>query len=184
MIDLALITSNDFRARFRRDFLYLPIYMLDGDYCTGDIVYYAETLKFYKAKVDNPVPLPSDDWELLKKEHVDDYISEADLEVARIKAIGDYHSSAFSRDSVDFQKEAYLLLWAFYLVSNVQASEAGLDSKGDKVASKSLDGVSVSYSDTDDGLYGYLSQNHYGRSYIQLLDPRVSISHIQISNVY
>ena len=183
MIDLALITSDDFRARFRRDFLYLPIYTLDGDYCTGDVVYYAETLKFYKAKVDNPVALPSNDWELVK-EHVDDYISEADLEVARIKAIGDYHSSAFSRDSVDFQKEAYLLLWAFYLVSNVQASEAGLDSKGGMIASKSLDGVSVSYSDTDDVSYGYLSQNHYGRSYIQLLDPRISISHIQVASVY
>ena len=183
-IDLALITVDDFKARYKRDFLYLPVYDQGKSYFADDIVYYGDTGKFYKAKVDNPVALPSNDWELLSGEYVDDYISDADLEVARIKAIGDYHSSAFSRDSVSFQQEAYLLLWAFYLVSNIQASEAGLDSKGGRVASKSLDGVSVSYSDTDDMSYGYLAQNHYGRSYIQLLDPRVSISHIQIANAY
>lgn len=184
-IDLALITLEDFKARYKRDFLYLPVYDQGKGYFVGDVVYYGDTGKFYKAKVDNPVALPSNDWQLLTNEYVDDYISDQDLEIGRTLAIGDYHSVAFGRDTIDYQKEAYLLLWAFYLVRHIGASERGLDGGTGGMASKSLDGVSVSYTGVQDGSsYDYLDGNQYGKSYLALLDPRVVGSNIQIASVF
>ena len=184
-IDLALITVDDFKARYKRDFLYLPVYDQGKSYFVDDIVYYGDTGKFYKAKVDNPVALPSNDWQLLTNEYVDDYISDQDLEVGRIKAIGDYHSVAFGRDTIDYQKEAYLLLWAFYLVRHIRASAKGLDGGSASIVSKSLDGVSVSYGGVQGGIsYSYLDDNQYGKEYFNLLDPRIISSNIQIASVF
>lgn len=186
MIDLALITLDDFKGRYRRDFLYLPVYDQGKSYFAGDVVYYGDNNKFYKARIDSPTALPSGDWELLTNEYVDDYISDQDLEVARTLAIGDYHSTAFGGDNDAYQKEAYLLLWAFYLVKQIKASQKGLDAGADGIASTSLDGVSVSYvSNAQEGSsYSYLDDNQYGKSYLALLEPRIIGSRVQIANVF
>ena len=184
-IDLALITLEGFKARYKRDFLYLPVYDQGNSFFVDDIVYYGDTGKFYKAKIDNPVALPSNDWQLLANEYVDDYISNQDLEISRTLAIGDYHSVAFGHDTIDYQKEAYLLLWAFYLVRHIKASEKGLDGGTGGIASKSLDGVSVSYAGVQEGSsYSYLDGNQYGTAYLALLDPRIAGNNIQIASVF
>lgn len=169
-----VITSEQFRNYFKRDFPYLP-YPVEGKvYFIGDVVYVAPN--FYESLIDNNTAEVSETeaWKVIKGDETE-YLSDDDI----AKAIGEMLLSLSDIFGEKEQEIVQLYLTAFYLVLDIQNAEAGLSSKAysNYIASKSVSSVSESYAipswvQNDPTLSLYMD-NGYGKKYLTFLIPRM-----------
>ena len=177
-----MITVEDFKAHFFRDFPYLPEYVEGKAYFKGDIVY--QEPNFYQSLIDgNTKPLDDQEAWSFANISADSYLSDRDIEKAIEEAEMSFPVDMFPGDEA---KIPSLYLTAFYLVVDIKNSTAGLTSSGYAafVASKSVGGVSESYAipawiNNDPMLALYLD-NGYGRKYLTFLIPRAKIASVGI----
>lgn len=177
-MDLNTITVSDFKALFKRDFPYLPVYDNAALYNTGGVVYYPTTQLFYKCTQNGTtgiVPTDTDNWELTTGS-VDDYVSDDDIERAFQEAKILFNQGLWGDD--DQIKLGYLYLTAHYLVNDLRATAAGLAGTGYfPVSSRSVGNVSESYfipdAYKDNPAFAFLSQSAYGMKYLSLVGPRL-----------
>lgn len=102
------------------------------------------------------------------------YITDPDITKAMDQAEATFNSRLFGNDAG--RKQAFLLLAACYMVSDIQTSTQGLSSQFNfPVSSKSVGGVSIGYSIPkqylDDTFVSFLASNGYGVKYFQLAQP-------------
>lgn len=173
-----IITVDDFKQYFTRDFPYLPKYIDDKVYFKGDEVYVAPN--FYQSKIDNntsPVSTTTA-WEAINDD-VNSYLTDFDVEKAIGEATLNFNEELFSENDCS-KRIAFLYLVAYYLVIDIKNGMAGLSSNGyaSFVASKSVGSVSESYGIPswvqNDPVLGLYMDNGYGKKYLSLLLPRTA----------
>lgn len=178
-----MITVQDFKEHFYRDFPYLPLWVDGKAYFIDDIV--TDGLNFYQSLIDaNLQPLTDvTAWKITKGD-INSYLSDADIEKAIAEA-----RLAFSNDLFDNETDMtipLLYLAAYYLVMDIQNSTAGLSSTAYQgfVASKSVGSVSESYAIpawvNNDPIWGLFLSNGYGKKYLTYLLPRARQASIAI----
>lgn len=176
-----MITVDDFKAHFTRDFPYLPVMVSGKAYFTGDVVYSAPN--FYESLIDGNLQPVTDNtaWKLVNIS-TDSYLSDEDIERAINEAkLG--IAGVFGDDEID---TAMLYLTAYYLVIDIKNSSAGLSSNGyaSFVSSKSVGSVSESYGIptwvNNDPMMALYLDNGYGKKYLTYLLPRARLGSICI----
>lgn len=188
------VTVQQFKEYFFRDFPFLPFFEEGKTYWKDDIVYslslspsshetgwYGElTGDFYQSLIDDNTQ-PVTDTEAWKKVKGDiyNYVTDADIERAMSQAYLNRNSKFGIDDKTRI--DIYLHLIAFYLVMDIQNAAGGVNSSyAGLVASKSVDGVSVSYNFPqwmiNNPIYSIYSQNGYGMKYLSLILPYMSIT--------
>lgn len=174
-----MITVEEFKSHFTRDFPYLPLWTFGKAYFTGDIVY--DGVNFYSSLINNNLELltNTDAWELVNVS-VDSYLSNKDIQKAIDEAKLLFPADLFGED----YKIPFLYLTAYYLVTDIQNSTAGLSSNAYQsfVSSKSVGSVSESYGIPSwvntDPIYGLLLANGYGKKFLTYLIPRARVGSI------
>lgn len=180
-----MITVDDFKSFFTRDFPYLPYYNEQKVYFKGDVVYYNEN--FYTSLIDSNQNPPSDteSWSFYN-DSADSYLSDNDIQKALYEAFCSFPTHLFD-DNVD-ECEGYmgdrnlamLYLTAFYLVLDLKNAQAGINSNGltGFTSSKSVGNVSESISApawiSNNPMYSLYLDNGYGKKYLSLIIPRLT----------
>lgn len=189
--DPSTITVQDFKDNFYRDFVYLPTWVNTVTYNTGDLVYYDVTQNFYIAELDGVTSTPDTvgDWLINNDQSILNFVADQDIDRAYTLAHGNFPLYLFECDKDTLTKQAFLLLEAFYLKSNLDSASTGLGGKDSGVIqSKSVGSVSVSYAQLeqymDKDQYQHYATNQYGLQYLGLLIPRLATQHVQICNVF
>lgn len=173
------VTVEQFKEYFFRDnFDYLPVFIEGNTYWVDDIVYYNN--QFYKSLIDSNTALPTDTeaWEITK-DSILNYTTDEDIERAMSQAYI-MRNPRFGNDD-DERITIYLHLIAFYLCIDLKNADAGYNSTYSGMeASKSVDGVSVSYNFPqwllNNPLYSIYMQNGYGMKYLSLILPYLSVT--------
>lgn len=169
------VTIEMFKEYYKRDFPFLPLYISDKTYWKDDIVWDCESDTFYKSLIDENTSELSDaeSWQKVNLDRYS-YITDEDIE----KAMSQAKLNANSRfgDSCTDKITIYLHLVAFYLCLDLKNSSLGVNSSyTGAIASKSVDGVSVSYNIPqwlmNTPTYSMFSQNGYGMKYLSLIAP-------------
>ena len=171
-----MITVQDFKEYFYRDFPYLPIYDENTVYNTGNIVYY--TNKFYSCKKDDTIgelPTNTTYWQDAKAD-IYDYILDSDITKAIGEMLALLPSHLFTSDVI--LNLAQLYLTAHCLCNDIKTSNAGLASQIIfPVSSKSAGGISESYGVPrkflDNETYAFYITSQYGLKYLAMLIPRL-----------
>lgn len=172
-----MITVDDFKQYFKRDFPYLPYYIEGKAYFLGDEVY--NGVNFYQSLIDsNLLPLNNTTgWKLINSSE-DEYIQDEDIEKAIDEAELNFNKDLF--DGCPDRRIALLYLTAFYLVIDIKNGMAGISSNGYAAftASKSVGNVSESYglpqSIVSNPNYALYLDNGYGKKYLTYIVPRTS----------
>lgn len=185
-----MITVEQFKNFFVRDFPYLPYWEAEQIYFGGDIVYSAPN--FYQSLVDGNVEPVSniEAWKPIKGD-VDNYLSDADIQKAIQEAKMGFNESLFddneTEDYIGDRNLALMYLTAYYLVMDIKNSTAGLSSNGyaSFVSSKSVGGVSESYGVpawvSGDPMLALYMDNGYGKKYVSMLLPRARANSIMLA---
>lgn len=185
-----MITVEQFKGFFVRDFPYLPYWEAEQIYFSGDIVYSAPN--FYQSLVDSNVQPVSnaEAWKPVKGD-VDNYLSDADIQKAIQEAKMGFNESLFenneTEDYIGDRNLALMYLTAYYLVMDIKNSTAGLSSNGyaSFVSSKSVGGVSESYGVpswvSSDPMLSLYMDNGYGKKYVSMLWPRARANSIMLA---
>lgn len=124
-MDLSTITVTDFKALFRRDFPYLPVFSDTARYNEGAIVFYSPTELLYMCLVNGTKgvpPIVTTAWDITDGD-IDDFVLDADIEAAQSKARLTINQNLFSSD--DGIKLAFLYLSAHYLANDMRTALAG-----------------------------------------------------------
>lgn len=175
---MLMITVEDFKDYFTRDFPYLPEYDENKIYFTGDEVYVAPN--FYQSLIDNNTQAVSvaTAWKPIKDD-VSNYLSDNDIEKAINEAMLNFNMDLFAEDCCA-ARIPLLYLTAYYLVVDIKNGMAGITSNAYSgfVASKSVGNVSESYGipawvQNNPALNLYMD-NGYGKKYLTYLIPRTS----------
>lgn len=173
-----IITAEDFKAHFTRDFPYLPLWSATKTYFTGDEVY--SYPNFYESLKDSNTSAVSvaTDWKAVK-DSTDSYVQDTDISKAIEEATLAFNADLFSGCEHE-AKLAMLYLTAYYLVVDMKNAMSGLASNGYAgfVSSKSVGNVSESYGlptwvQSNPALSLYLD-NGYGKKYLTYLLPRIT----------
>lgn len=172
-----IVTTEEFKTHFSRDFPYLPIWDDTKTYFKGDVVYFSPN--FYESLVDSNTSALNDTtkWKVINDSE-DNYIGDTDIAKATEEAKLSFNQELFSGCECE-AKLAFLYLIAYYLVVDIKNSSSGLASGyAGFTASKSVGNVSESYGiptwvQNDPMLSLYLD-NGYGKKYLTFLLPRVS----------
>lgn len=175
-MDLNTITVADFKAQFRRDFPYLPVYDNTKLYNAGTRVYYTPTQLFYDCKVNGTqgiLPTVTNNWTLVADD-VDNYVQDEDITKAFAEAKLAFNQSFFGDD--DTIKMVFLYLAAVYLVNDLRAAQAGVSGRpAFAVTSRQVGNVSESYgvpdAYLDDPLLAFYTNSAYGLKYLSLVMP-------------
>lgn len=172
-----IITVDDFKQYFTRDFPYLPEMVEGKIYFKDDEVYVAPN--FYQSKIDNNTADVSQTTAWMPiKDSVDSYLSDYDIEKAIGEATLNFNTELFDEGCP--QRIPMLYLTAYYLVVDIKNGTAGLSSNGyaSFVASKSVGNVSESYGIPswvqNNPVYSLYMDNGYGKKYLSLLLPRIT----------
>lgn len=191
MINLDIITVEDFKSLFTRGIPYLPLFIEGQTYFKGDIVYYENidsseqnssfrsslrlTHNFYSSLIDANTALPTDTqaWQLIV-DNVDNYVQDSDIERAFLEAKVNFNTGLFSDD--DVAKMIFLYLAAHYLI--IDLSNAQNPFGGGFIGftqSKSVGSVSESYAIPswilNNPKLSMYAQTGFGRKYLSLIQP-------------
>ena len=182
MTNIKNISVNGFKTLFKRDFPYLPVWVVNKAYFLNEVVY--ETLNFYISLDDNNLVQPSVDvantdpsyihkWALYNG-NVDDYVSDEDIQRAFSEAMVNFNTEFFESDSM--AEMAFYYLAAHYLVIDLNNAANSLTlGFGGLTQSKSVGSVSESYAIPqwilNDAILGPYAQTGYGRKYLSLIMP-------------
>lgn len=173
------VTVEQFKAYFKRDFPFLPVYEPYKTYWIGDIVYQNDN--FYQSLTDDNTDNDVTDTEYWQKVKGDkySYILDEDIEKAFTQALPNSNENFGATCSEKIN--IYLHLVAFYLVFDIKNSSTGINSSfTGTVASKSVGSVSESYNIPqwmlNDPMYSIYGQNGYGLKYLSLIAPYMAIT--------
>lgn len=176
-MDLSTITPADFKAYFRRDFLYLPVWDDTRTYMADAVVWYSVNEMFYKCLENGTTETPTDDtkWELVAGD-VDDYVLDEDIQKAFAEAQTIFNQALLGTD--EQIRIGYMYLTAHYLVNDLRTAMRGIQSTGEQLmSSRSVGSVSESYSIpaawTDNPIYNFLAKTGYGLKYLSMVLPRM-----------
>lgn len=170
-----LVTVEDFKSHFTRDFPYLPFWIEGKAYFKGDIVY--DGTNFYESLKDGNLSSldVTTDWKLYNDSE-ENYLGDSDIEKAINEAI-----LSFSKGLFDNECEArlpFMYLVAFYLVLDIKNSSAGLSSNAytSFTSSKSVGNVHESFGIPtwvgNNPMYSIFLDNGYGKKYLSYIIPR------------
>lgn len=173
------VTVDQFKAYFNRDFPYLPVWIEEATYWTGDIVYYESN--FYQALADNVLdvlPTTTAKWSKIK-DSIYNYVTDEDIEKAMSQAIcnGNENFGENCNEKINI----YLHLVAFYLVMDLKNAQTGMNGGvAGVVSSTHVGDVSESYAIPqwmlNDPMYSMFAQNGYGLKYLSLIAPYLAIT--------
>lgn len=167
------VTVSDFKTQFPRfSPMYLPVYVAEGTYFKGDIVYYSDTALFYEciaANTTNP-PTNTTDWKLYN-DSVLNYTQDADIQEAINEAFVNFNEGLFKDEAT--AKLVFLFLVAHYLTIDFGIATGGVQIG--ITTSKSVGSVSESYSIpnwllNNPALSSYAT-TPYGIKYASLIRP-------------
>ena len=170
-----MITVNQFKIFFRRDFPYLPVYDSNKTYWTDDEVYYSSNEQFYISLADNNTSTITDTtkWQRIQDD-IDNYILDVD-----ISNVID-QSNVIIPSDIDIPDDVYQLLQyylaAHLLVDVIRTSNAGLTSQITSITTgKSVGSVSQQYgiptSLLNNDLLSFYITSQYGLKYLALILP-------------
>lgn len=177
-MDLTTITVTDFKNQFTRDFAYLPNWDPAQLYNTGNQVYYAPTLLFYKALIDGvPIGTTPDTLAPNWAQYVDsinNYVLDSDIINAFAEAMVVLNQGLYGPDSTI--RMAYLYLTAHFLVNDLKTSAQGIASTGNyPVSARTVGSVSESYSIPEayleDPILSFYTKSGYGLKYLNMTLP-------------
>lgn len=171
--DNITVSVDDFKKLFSRDFPYLPVYIENKAYFTGDEVYYEPN--FYKSLTDGNTTLPTNttNWELVN-DTVDDYLSDNDILRAFKEAKVNFNAGLFEEEET--AKMVFLYLTAHYLIIDLNNAQNPL-AMGFMgfTQSKSVGSVSESYAIpqfmTNNAILSQYATTGFGRKYLSLIQP-------------
>lgn len=196
-MDLSTITVADFKAQFRRDFPYLPIYDPTQIYNIGDVTYFPFTNLFYQAIVDTLkgiAPLAQYDhgykyddtstaydknvkyW-IKYVQDVDNYIADQDITNAFAEAMVLFNPALFGSDAN--QKLGFLYLAAHFLCNDISAARGGVNGTGRfPMSARTVGSVSESYQIPqrfqEDAILAMYTSSAYGMKYLAMILPRLT----------
>lgn len=168
-----LVTVQQFKEYFNRDFSFLPVFILGKVYFKDDIVFQNDT--FYKSLKDNNTSILTDDtaWQVTRG-NKNDYITDEDV----YKAMGQAKLNANEKfgECKGDKINIFLHLVAFYLVMDLRNASGGIYTGFvGMTQSKSVDGVSESFAIPqyllNNPVYSIYAQNGYGMKYLSLILP-------------
>lgn len=172
------VTAEQFKAYFKRDFPFLPVYEPYKTYWKDDLVFSDE--EFYKSLIDNNTNAltNAESWQKVKGDKYA-YITDEDIEKAFTQAKPNSNEN-FGSNCTE-KVNIYLHLVAFYLVFDIKNSSAGINSSfTGTLNSKSVGDVSESYGIptwmTENPMYSIYAQNGYGLKYLSLIAPYMAIT--------
>ena len=174
---MGLVTVDEFKTFFERDFPYLVEWSSEDTYSTGDEVFYTVTNLFYRSKNDNVTSTPTDtnDWDQISDSRFN-YVLDSDITKAFLEA--DLVSNPGLFGTSDEAKTAYYYISAHFLVIDLRRSTQGLNSKPDFVTqSQSVGNVSETISIPDNisnnSVLHHYTTTSYGMKYLQLVSTRL-----------
>lgn len=187
-MDLTTITVAQFKAQFYRDFPYLSAITYDNSetYFCGDEVYYSS--QFYQCLADNVTGiLPGSDpqkW-VRYKDSLQNWVQDQDIQNAFSEAIICFNQGIFTSPYPDLASQnaaltlAFLYMAAHYLVNDLRAAMAGIQSAGGfPVQSRTVGSVSESYvvpeAFRDSPLLSMYAQTAYGMKYLAMVLPNMT----------
>lgn len=173
------VTAEQFKAYFKRDFPFLPVYNPIQTYWKDDVVYSDDN--FYQSLIDDNVGNDVTDtlyWKKVKDDKYN-YILDEDIEKAFTQALP--NSNCNFGATCNEKINIYLHLVAFYLVFDIKNSSAGINSSfTGTLSGKHVGDVSESYSIPQwmlqDPMYSLYAQNGYGLKYLSLIAPYMAIT--------
>ena len=179
MVDVAEITTDQFKARFNRAFPYFANiqYSATKTYNLGNEVFLSSTGLFYTALSDGiSGVLPSSDatkW-AQAPDNSDNYVQDDDIENAFAEAQAVFNTGLYDDDQKT--QIAYLFLSAHFLASDLKESAAGAYAPASfTVASKSAGSLSESYdipqSYKDSPILSQYTSTAYGMKFLSLTLP-------------
>lgn len=168
------ITIEQFKELFKRDFEFLPVYVLGHIYFKDDIVYYNSN--FFKSLSDNNEALPTDStmWEPVQVDE-DNYITDDDIQKAMNQAKVVFNTRFGA--NIEQMTNIFLHLVAYYLMIDLSNASSTGGFLG-VTSSKSVGDVSESYAIpafvSNSPLYSMYMQNGYGLKYLSMILPFIS----------
>lgn len=171
-------TTEDFKEYFKYDFKYLLEYSDVITYMKNNIVISNE-MRFYNSLQNGNLnkALDNDEWWVeVPDEEIRNYIADWQIEKAMFQAKSQINQNLFGKNE-NLLKMCYLYLTAhFLIIDNSMFQGNGLSNF--VISSKSVDGVSVSYSIPqsilNNPLYSYLSKTEYGLKYLTYIIPMIN----------
>lgn len=174
-----IVTIDDFKGYFTRNFPYLPVWSAYGVYKKGDKVYYDGS--FYESKIDNNTSeifiegVLSTDW-MRVEDNVSDYVSDEDIK----KAMGEAEVSfnhAFAANCQEARVQMMYLI-AFYLAYDLSVGAGGAYGMINFPAtSVTVGSVSESYyvpkAYLEDPILGFFARNGFGLKYLNMVYPKL-----------
>ena len=165
------ITVEDFKAQFARNFPYLPLWDSEKTYFEGDEVYVSPN--FYQSLIDNNTSAVTDTgkW-LVINDSVDNYVSDADIERAKIEAIASFNTELYSSEEIG--RLIFLYLWAFYLAYDLSLAQGGAYGSvtfpvTDVTVGSVHEGYYVPKAYLEDPILGFYARNGFGLKYLNLV---------------
>lgn len=170
-------TIQDFKDYFKYDFKYLIPYSDNITFMKNVVV--INDYIFYQSLKNGNLNNSLDNeewWQEIENEDIKNYIADWQIEKAMFQARNQINANLFGKNE-DLLKMCYLYLSAHFLVvDNSMFQGNGLSSQ--MISSKSVDGVSVSYSIPqsilNNPLYAYLSKTEYGLKYLTYIIPMIN----------
>jgi hypothetical protein len=177
-----MITVDDFKDHFTRDFPYLPYWEEGKAYFKNDVVY--DGINFYTSLIDaNLQPLSDNQSWSLYNDSKENYLSDNDIQKAIYVAMTGFNGDLFDNNPNEpfcEKRLVFLYLVAFYVVLDIKNSTSGLSSNAytSFVSSKSVGNVHESYGIpqwvTASPMYSIYLDNGYGKKYLSFLIPKIT----------
>lgn len=165
------ITVEDFKAQFARNFPYLPLWDSEKTYFEGDEVYVEPN--FYQSLIDNNTSVVTDTekWQVIN-DSVDNYVSDGDIERAKIEAIASFNTELYTDKCVG--RLIFLYLWAFYLAYDLSLAQGGAYGSvtfpvTDVTVGSVHEGYYVPKAYLEDPILGFYARNGFGLKYLNLV---------------
>lgn len=162
-----------FKAKFSRNFPFLPVYNVLTIYKKDDIVYDSNTDSFYKSlKSQNSEPLSDETaWQLTTEENVEDYVCDTDINNAKAEA-----EEVANEDILT--ELSFMYLVAFYLCYDLDLALSGASGQNAfAVSSKKVGSVSETYTVPkwieDDPYLSFYARNGFGMKYLSLIRGKI-----------
>lgn len=165
---------EDFKEQFARNFPYLPLWDSTKVYFEGDVVYVEPN--FYQSLINNNTADVTDaeSWEVIN-DSVNNYVSDGDIERAKVEAIASFNSELVTTDEV--ARLIFLYLWAFYLAYDLSLAQGGAYGSvnfpvTDVTVGSVHEGYYVPKAYLEDPILGFYARNGFGLKYLSLVYAR------------
>lgn len=178
-MDLSLITVQDFKDLFFRDFFYNPIYSSNKYYKVGDIAYYVTNETYYESILAGTNHIPTDVlyWKVAVGESLEDYVLDLDITKAFTESKQMFNQALFVSDET--VELGYLYLSAHFLAYDLRTSKQGVNSLGSfNTERRRVGNVEEQYyipkKLVDNPIYSFYTKTGYGMKYLNMVLPKLT----------